>query len=159
MVAIIVEDGSIVDGANSYVTTAELQTYADNRNITLSGDLSELLIQAMDFIESLSFIGIKKTKEQDLQWPRCYVRIDGYCFSNDEIPQELKKAELAVAVSIDQGNGPLSVIERTTKSETVGPISVTYMDSSAATNIDRNIYVNLRKLINGSVVGYNVKKA
>lgn len=156
---IIVETGEIVEGANSYVTTSELQDYADDRGITLSGDLEQLLIQSMDFIESLSFIGWKKSKDQDLQWPRCCVFIDGYCFPSDEIPKELKKAELAVAVSIDQGNGPLSLIERSTKSETVGPISVTYMDESVTNPIDKNININLRKLIGNSSAGYTVKKA
>lgn len=159
MATIVVETGQIVDDANSYVTTAELQTYADDRNITLSGDLSELLIQAMDYIESLSFIGFKRTKDQPLQWPRCYVYIDGYCYENDYIPKELKQALMATAVAIDEGNGPLAVVERATKSETVGPISVTYMDSASSTNIVRTIPASLRKLLNGSAIGYTVKKA
>ncbi len=156
---IIIEDGTIVSGANSYVTVDELETYADDRGITLTGDPEQLLIQAMDFLESLNYIGIKKDKDQDLQWPRCGVYIDGYCFPNDEIPKELKKSQLSVAVSIDQGNGPLSVVERTTKSETVGPISVTYMDDASSTNIDRNISANLRKLLRGGSAGYTVIKA
>lgn len=157
--ALLVENGSGVENANSYVSEAELQQYADDRGITLTGDLDQLLIKAMDYLEGLSFIGIKKTEEQELQWPRRYVRIDGYCIANDEIPKELKKAQLAVAISIEEGNSPLSVIERSTKREKVGPIEVEYMDSASSTNIDRNININLHKLINGGMIGYNVKKA
>lgn len=157
--AIVVETGVIVDGANSYVSVLELQTYASERGITLTGDEEELLIKAMDYIESLNFIGRKRTQDQDLQWPRDYVYIDGYCFPSDEIPKELKKAQISVAVAIDEGNGPLTVLERTTKRESVGPISVEYSDSANATSVDRNINVNLKKLISGGVSGYNVKKA
>lgn len=159
MVTIVIEDGSIVDNANSYVTTAELTSYTSDRNITLTGDLSELLIQAMDYLESLSFIGFKRTKEQSLQWPRCCVFIDGYYIDNDYIPKELKQAQMAIAVSIDEGNGPLSTIERTTKREQVGPILVEYMDSSSSTNTVRTIPASLRKLVSGGVNGYRVVKA
>ena len=80
MATIIVEDGSVVAGANSYVTEAELTTYAADRGITLTAATDVLLIKAMDYIESLSFIGTKFSEGQSLQWPRSNVYIDGFWF-------------------------------------------------------------------------------
>lgn len=149
MATIIVEDGSIVTSANSYVTTTELSNYASDRNVTISGDASELLIQAMDYIESLDFIGIKYTNDQSLQWPRTDVIIDGYYQDLDYIPTQLKNGQMAAALAIDAGNGPLIDLPRSVKRQRVGELEVEYMDGSASTIVVRTINSQLRKLLRG----------
>lgn len=145
--AIVVEDGTIVAGANSYVTEAELTTYATARGITIAGDTEELLIKAMDYIESLAYKGIKFTQDQPLQWPRANVVVDGYLIATDEIPQELKNGEMETAISIDEGEDPLADIPRVKSKTTVGPISVEYKDGSGSTTLVRRINAQLRKLL------------
>ena len=124
--------------ANSYVTEAELESYAGARGITLSADPATLLIKAMDYAETLSFPGQKTSETQPLQWPRKNVRLDGYAVPDNFIPAALKNAQIATAVAIDQGRDPLAPIEPGVKSETVGPISVEYQDgaSSRALSVD-----------------------
>ena len=134
--AIVVEDGSIVTGANSYITEAELTAYATARGVTLTGNTEQLLIESMDYIESQNFKGIKSTEGQPLQWPRYDVVVDGYLISNDEIPQLLKDAEAETAMAIDIDNNPLDDIARVTLKETVGPISVEYSDNGQADTIN-----------------------
>lgn len=151
--AITVEDGSIVSGANSYVSEAELTAYATARGVTLSTDTEQLLIRAMDYIESLEFAGYKWTNTQPLQWPRSNVWVDGYLTDADEIPDELKNGLMQTAMAIDDGEDPLQNLTRQTKSETAGPVSVEYMDGSAATTIVRKITAQLRKLLKGGVSG------
>lgn len=151
--AIIVEDGSIVTGANSYASEAELTAYAAARATTLTATAETLLIQAMDFIESLSFIGDKKTKDQPLQWPRENVYIDGFEYESTEIPQQLKDAQMAVALSIDAGINPLGAITRAVKREKVDVIEVEYMDNAAAVDISRSISTAIQKLIKGGSYG------
>lgn len=143
---IIVEDGTIVTGANSYVSEAELTTYATARGVTLSGDTEELLIRAMDYIEAQCFIGLKLTEDQPLQWPRANAVIDGYLVSTDEIPEELKNGEMEAAMSIDNGEDPLADIPRQQTKATVGPISVEYALGSS-TNTVRKINNALRKVL------------
>jgi len=150
---ITVEDGSIVTGANSYVSEADLTTYATARGITLTTDAEQLLIRAMDYIESLSYKGDKFTRDQPLQWPRDGVVVDGYVVDADEIPNELKNGLMETAIAIDNGQDPLADIARETKSETVGPISVTYSDRAASTTIVRKISSSLRKLLSGGISG------
>lgn len=147
--AIVVEDGSIVTGANSYVSAADLTTYATARGITLtvSGDI--LLIKAMDYLESLSYIGIKRLYSQGLQWPRVYAMIDGYYTSSDVIPTELKNAQMQLAISIDEGNNPLATLSQAVKREKIDVIEVEYMDGSSAAPIIKTVSAMLWKLLSG----------
>jgi len=149
---IVVEDGSQVVGANSYVTEAELTAYAVARGITISGDPEELLIRAMDYLENQEFIGTKYQHDQALQWPRAYVIIDKFYFDVDEIPPLLKDSQCEIALAIDNGEDPLADVERQKISTTVGPISVTYAQGQSTT-IVRKISSKLRKLLAGSASG------
>lgn len=150
--AVIVETGEIVLGANSYVDEAELTLYATDRGITITGDETQLLVQAMDYVESLSFIGIKHTDTQDLQWPRSGAVVDDYLVSSNAIPAELKKGQIEVALAIDAGNGPLTDIARQKSSVKVGELAVTYQ-SGQSTTIVRKISASLYKLLVSGVDG------
>lgn len=148
---IIVENGTIVSGANSYVSEAELTAYATARGVTLSLDTEQLLIRAMDYIEAQIYLGYKFTSTQPLQWPRSGVYVDSYLVDSDVIPTELKNGQMETALAIDNGQDPLADIARTTKSETVGSLSVTYADNAASTTLVRKISSSLKKLLaNGS---------
>lgn len=150
--AIVVEDGTGVANANSYVSEADLTAYATSRGITLTGDEEELLIKAMDYIESLSYIGIRWTRDQALQWPRVDVLIDGYYQDVDDIPRELKNGQMETAIAIDQGNDPQSAIERQKSSVRVGSLAVTY-ESGQATTLVRRITNSLSKILKNGLGG------
>lgn len=154
--ALVVEDGSRVSGSNTYVTTAELTAYATARGITISGDEEELLIKSMDYLESLSYIGLKYTRDQSLQWPRVDAMVDGYYINADSIPAELKNGQMAVALSIDNGQDPLADIPRLKSSVKVGDLAVTY-EKGAATTIVRKISSSLYKLLSSSIGGSSFK--
>ena len=156
--AIIVENGSIVANANSYVSAADLTAYATARGITLTADEDILLIKAMDYIESLNYQGIKKTIDQPLQWPRAYVWLDSYYFPTDQIPSQLKNGQMQTAIAIDQGNDPLDVVAPQVKREKVDVIEIEYMDGTNAVNIVKAINAMLYKLLVGGGSGGNVAK-
>ena len=147
MATIIIEDGTVVPGANSYVTEAELTTYAADRGITLTAATDVLLIKAMDYIESLAFIGDKHKESQPLQWPRDEVYIDRYYIERETIPKELKNGVYTAALAIDAELDPLRIIERATKREKVDVIEVEYMDSAASQTIVRTISAALYKIL------------
>ena len=107
---IIVEDGSIVENANSYMSVAEIKTFAEDRGYTLPAtdpEIEKLVIRSMDYLESLSdkYLGSKTEVEQELQWPRTSVFIDGFEVHANFIPPALKRA-LAQAV-VDSQSGEL----------------------------------------------------
>ena len=148
MATIVVEDGTGTNAAaNSYVSEAELTTYAADRGITLTAATDVLLIKAMDYIESLSFIGTKYSKGQALQWPRSNVYIDGFYAGSTTIPAALKTGQIATALAIDSEDSPLANVERATKREKVDVIEVEYMDNAAAQTIVKTITAALRKLL------------
>lgn len=149
MAVIIVETGDIVADANSYVSEAELTTYATDRGITLSGTANQLIIQSMDYTETRNFIGTKYTQGQSLQWPRSGAYIDGFLVGSDTIPQELKDAQMATAVSIDQGNDPAGTVDRATKREKLDVMEVEYQDNASSSPIVRSVINAFSKLIKG----------
>lgn len=156
--AIIVEDGSIVPGANSYGSEAGLAAYAAARGITIAGTAAELLIIAMDWIEQKVFKGYKLTEDQPLQWPRGWVEVDGYYLSQSSIPTLLIEAQYEACIAIDGGYNPLAVQEREVSSETVGPISVTYKSGTSTLPVLTAANNKLRKLLksSGALAGIRV---
>lgn len=130
--AIIIEDGSNVAGANSYATEAQLATYATDRGVTVSGTASVLLIKAMDALENKNFVGSKANFNQALQWPRLGVQIDGYSIASDVIPTDLVSAQIELALAIDGGTDPLANQGRETRREKIGELEIEYSSASRA---------------------------
>lgn len=151
--ALIIEDGSLVTGAQSYVSVAELNAYAMARGITIDGDPEQLLLKAMDYLETLQYIGLKRTRDQGLQWPRANVFIDAYDFPDHEIPQELKNGQIEVALAEDAGNGPMQVITPGVKRERFDVFETEYQDNVSNNNIDPSITRALYKLLVGGGAG------
>lgn len=146
--ALIVEDGSLVSNANSYVSASDFIDWADARGFTYNSypQIEQNILRAMDFIESLDFIGEKHEETQSLQWPRDYVFIDGYSVESDEIPKEVKIAVYeAVKLEID-GDSKMTPTERETLSEQIGDISVTYASSAGMKRQTPALTKALRKI-------------
>lgn len=145
--AIIIEDGTLITDANCYATEAELVAYALARGVTLVTGAEELLIKAMDYIEAQPFKGSTLSYDQELQWPRYEVMIDGYAWPSTLIPKQLKRGLLECAIQIDAGNNPLDNIDRATKSEKLGDLEVEYMDSAKDTITLTAVDSALKKLV------------
>ena len=99
---IIVEDGTIVAGANSYVTAQEVQDYADLRGIDYpcETELNQNIIKATDYLQSRCYRGEQVDPGvQPLLWPRQYVYIYNQEITSDSIPQQLKNAQIELALA------------------------------------------------------------
>ncbi len=160
MAAIVIEDGTGKTNSNSYVTEAELTTYATDRGITLNAadDAAKaiLLIQAMDYIESLNFIGDKYSEAQALQWPRSGAFIDGYSVDVDSIPTLLKQAQMENAIGIDGGVNPLANVSRETIKEKVGDIEVEYAAGALSQTYLKAAETKAEKLVKSKGFSYRV---
>lgn len=134
-ITIIIEDGSIVESANSYVTVAEARLYASNRGITfpVSDDsVAAMLIQATDYLQAQEnkFKGERVDPNQLLAWPRSDVEIYGTSLPSDMIPGALKAAQVQLAIAVNAGFELLpntSASSYVTK-EKVGVIETEYSD-------------------------------
>jgi len=148
--ALVIEDGSVVSGANSYVTLAEFKAWADDRNISYSDSddtLEGQLLRAMDYFERLQFIGNKANENQPLQWPRTEALIDGYYADATEIPKEVKIALYEATVVQAAGNSELENQTRKTLRERVGDIEVEYAENSENRTITPALQYALNRIV------------
>lgn len=72
---IIVEDGTIVSGANSYITVSGVNNYCSAMGYTDWASASDgtkeiALLKAMRYIDGLKWKGVKYTQNQYTSWPR-----------------------------------------------------------------------------------------
>ena len=149
MAGIIVEDGSIVSGANSYVSAAGARAYLDLRGI-LTELTDGLLIRAADYINSFRgrFNGIKLTAaESSMQFPRSDLFIDGYQLPADKIPQVIPDAQVQTALEMFANRDPLATIsERPIRRTKLGPLDIEY-DTSGADKLPTYSYKLIRVLL------------
>lgn len=96
--SLTVETGTGATDSQVYASLDYVTTYCSNMGYTswASGTTStweSAMLRAMVFIDSLNFYGVKKDRDQALEWPRDYL-LDraGYSIPSDEIPTVLKKA-------------------------------------------------------------------
>jgi len=100
--ALVVEDGTGIAGANTYLSVAELRAYAVDRGVILpaqDSDVAVMLVKACDYLELKSYIGVRASDSQGLSWPRLETSYTG-------IPEKLKTAQTLLA--FETANGDLS---------------------------------------------------
>jgi hypothetical protein len=139
-VTITVEDGSLIADANSYVSVADVRTYATQRGVTLPAsddEVAVMLINATDYLEAqaLRYQGEKvDAATQALAWPRACVVLDGLDFATTAIPKQLVSAQCALVLVQSQGVVLQPVIQASdyVVEETVGPITTKYADPTKA---------------------------
>lgn len=117
--AIIVEDGTIVAGADSYVTLAAYQAYGAARGWTLadSDPADEIsLRRAFDGINrNWTYRGVADSADQPGAWPRSIA---------EGIPQRVKDAQCELAYQVQGGLDVFATIttSKTMERKKVGPI-------------------------------------
>lgn len=157
MATITKETGTGSTSSTSYVSEADFTAYNSERNVTLGGTNgmpSEVLILAMDYLESKNFIGNKGSQDQALQWPRTGAFMDGYYIASDSIPLLLQEAQMEIAISIDAGTNPMANLARETVREKVDVIEVEYSKSAFAQTYLTAAETKLRKLVKPSFLTY-----
>ena len=147
---LVVETGALVSGANTYVSVANFKAWADDRNVTYTDDdgvIEHKIFRAMDYFETLHFLGLKADENQALQWPRDQVYIDGYAVESDEIPAQVKNALYELVKIEFDGDSALSPQERQAISEKIGDIQVTYADHAGMRRRTPAFQHAIRKLV------------
>lgn len=134
--ALIIEDGTNVAGANSYITTDELTAYADSRGLQISAtNLEPLIIKAMDYLESRGFAGVRTYENQSLSFPRQGLYVDNIEVAKDSIPAKLKQALCQLAYESDkQDLLPTFDGKVVARQRVEGAVDVSY-DASLSSNL------------------------
>lgn len=142
MTCLIPEDGTIVVGANTYITASEAETLLNGIGETF-GDTPEVtieqyLLKAIRTLESYrsKYQGSKVDSTQALQFPRYDVYIDKFLQGSDTIPTELKMAQAIIALLMNDGQEVQPTTDgRTVLQESIGnAISVTYANDGGNGN-------------------------
>lgn len=122
---------AVVVGTNSYGDETGLQAYADARGVTISGDLTQLLIGAMDWLEIQAYKYFKYSSDQVLQFPRSTTTYD---VDAGTVPPEVIVAQYVAALLIDGGEDLNPTVERAVKEEEVfQAVRTEYMDTASET--------------------------
>ena len=153
--ALVVEDGTGLSNATSYVSLTTARNYATARGVTLSAvdaTLEVSVIKSMDYLESYRdrFKGVKTSETQSLQWPRSGVVIDNYGIDSDELPQILKDClcQLIIENATNSDLSPTVTDTRITTSEKVDVIEVTYSDSRQSGATGQLVMPKVNNLLN-----------
>lgn len=127
---LIVETGSIIANANSYVSVADAQAILTGRG--LSAVVTEAaLLRAMDMLDGLEYCGYRVSDAQPLPFPRSGVTLsDSRPLSSATIPQELINAQAWASHYILSGSDPAAASVAGVKREKVDVLEVEYATSS-----------------------------
>jgi hypothetical protein len=144
-VIIVVEDGTGLRGANSYINTSFIADYFNDQRITRWDALDQshkdtALVTASQFIDlSFTWIGKRKTIAQGLSWPRVEAYWPGTEVLIGGIPNPVQKAAAEAAWIVldreDDGASLFPIIEdEQVKREKLGPMEQEFFEKKAAGN-------------------------
>src|SRR6478736_478603 len=134
--ALVVEDGSIVSGADSYIGLSDARMLAAKYGYALPADDTEaeaaLRNGAMYVgLQKPAMCGRRVSAAQSLSFPRTGISLYGFPIANNVIPDQVKLAQLIAGV--EYGNGAdvrASSDGRVTTMERVeGAVTVQYADN------------------------------
>lgn len=145
---LIVEDGTMPAGANSYASLSDADAYLVPRSLwteTPQDDAAMVtrkesaLMRATDYLNTLSWVGYVEDWQRTMSWPREDVPIPrGKGFvPGDIVPKAVSIACMEMAALIFSGTDPLAIVERggmvtsESHSKTVGGVDVIEGDSTS----------------------------
>jgi len=157
-VALVVEDGTGLATAESYISVAD----ADTRRTNLGADATwtaattaekeEALRAATEYMEGSfrqSWKGTKLTRDQALSWPRYGATVDGYTVDSDVVPGEVANACADLALK-SLGEDLTPDLERAVIREKVGPLETEYDRASPQAKRFRAVANMLAPFLKGS---------
>lgn len=137
-VTLVVEDGTVVTGANSFVTEDQIVAYALARGVALpyttdpnKDAVAVLGIKAMDYLNALSWRGEPVSTTQTVPWPRKNMRVTPDVPEN-VIPVPVIEAQLQLTLLAHGGTVlvPVSLGTGLLIKEKIGPIENIYSEKA-----------------------------
>lgn len=158
--ALVVENGTGLPTANTYISIADADTYHGDRGNTAWADAiisakEAALIKATQWLDGMyrkRWLGKRLTAVQMLGWPRAgAVDHEGYELPSHEVPIRVGYAVAEVALLVVVGQDINPVLERggRIKREKIGPIETEFADGAPA----REEFTIVSDLLRGLVRG------
>jgi hypothetical protein len=140
--SLIVEDGSVVTGAESYISVADCTSYHALRGnsawaLLTTPQMEQALRRATDYMLQMyrnRWVGYRFSTDQKLDWPRLYVPYPDYVavfgiyaayIPYTTIPDEVKNACSELALKASAGE-LLADADQVVIREKIGPIETEY---------------------------------
>lgn len=138
--ALTVETGAVVSGADSYVTRADFITYAATIGVTIvSEDATDvLLVKAFEYLNNIEakLLGTRTLKAQTSAYPRDGLVIEDFSWDSDEIPRQVILAQELLALDLNAGidiyNRPQSASTPVKSKRVEGAVKIEYAVSDQA---------------------------
>jgi len=170
--ALVIEDGSIVLTANSFVDTAYASSYFADRGLAAwagtESQMESALIRGGQYLNGLNWLGNKVNMRQVMAWPRYGVPADdgdgpaypgaiyyaaagfySLYWDNNEIPEIIKQAQCEAALRYLSGTDMMPDLERggLVLTERVGPVEQQYSQAAPGTTRFTAIEAMLRPFL------------
>lgn len=133
---LIVEDGSIVPDADSYVSLTDARALAANYGLELPADdtAAEVALRNGATYVGLAepqMCGSRVSAEQSLAYPRTGTALNGFTVADNVIPSQLIRAQVIAAVTYGAGTDVRANSDgRSVQTERVeGTVTVTYFNN------------------------------
>ncbi len=159
MAGVVVEDGTVVTGANSFVTAAFVLAYLTDRNVgtvwdSADGDVQNAaVLRAADYLKNeqrFDYRGSKLTYLQSMPWPRQGAsERRGPVIPSNAVPWRMQHAQAELAGRFLSGTDLQPDLERggKVKTETVDVITTTYMDDAPGETLLQSVMGILNPLL------------
>lgn len=167
--ALIIEDGSIVANADSFVSRADFITYAAAKGVTIADDAATdvLLVKAGQYINSLEsqLKGDLVDRDQSMSYPREHLYIEGWYWENNEIPRQVILAQQELALDLNDGvdlyNRPANPNLIAKKEKVHGAVEVEYFgkDSGVKLSSDSQAQALISSLMKNNGLSIAVMRA
>lgn len=160
--ALTVEDGSIVAGADSYISLADARTLATKYGWVLPADDTEAeqaLRNGTGYVDLQEprFVGSRVSASQELAWPRKDGTYSyGFEIPDDSIPSAVQCAQVAAAVEYGQGTDVRASSDGRSiaSEEVVGAVKQSYFDNGASSgNVEITRALDCLKPVINSAAG------
>lgn len=147
---LIIEDGSIVDNANSLVTDEEFKTYANLRCVAVPATQparEALLILAMDYLFDIEsrLQGYRTNNDQELPFPRNGMCARNKIIKSSVIPKDIKRAQMELALQANTSDLLVSASQQNVQREKLGELEVEYFNGGSWAQVQTgkaNAYLN-----------------
>lgn len=140
---IIVEDGTGLSTAETYITVAEFKAYCDARGHSYSGytdlQIEQAMRRAATYINSLNYYGSVVSDDQGMAWPRRYLTN----IESNVVPRQIKWAQAEATLRELASPGAMfpdlerggQIIQKTESVDGVVSESVTYAAGASASTV------------------------
>lgn len=151
---LIVEDGSIVPGANSYASTQQIDDFLENEGIVPPANVYYLASKAAKLMDNkYNWLGRKVSKTQSMQWPRTGLGQCNVDIAENVIPQQLIDAQLyylANALTNETEEGVRG--DQAVRRKKVGNLEIEFFDSKSGVT-DSNDWLTAAKEMLSGLIG------